>query len=77
MIRRPLVTSALALALAVAPLTARAQQPQPQAQPQAGRGVGRDLTLAIGEQVVVPSSDIRQYSEGTPGNDLGDTLERS
>jgi len=71
MIRRPLVTSVLAFALgaavAVAPLAARAQQPQPQAQPPAGRGAGRDLTLAIGEQVVVPSSDIRQYSEGTPG----------
>jgi pilus assembly protein CpaC len=56
---------AFTLGLATAmPITTYAQQQQ---QPAQQRGVGRDLSLAVGEQVVIPASDIRQYSEGTPG----------
>lgn len=69
MTRRPIASTVLCLALAAAGVVAApaALAQQPQAQGGNRGGAGRDLTLAIGEQVVVPSSDIRQYSEGTPG----------
>jgi pilus assembly protein CpaC len=50
--------------------TAHAQQPAtppPGGTTAAPRGTGRDLTLAVGEQVLVPAEGIRQFSEGTPG----------
>ena len=46
----------------VTPPTAPATTPVPPA-----RGAGRDLSLAVGEQVLVPADGIRQFSEGTPG----------
>ena len=65
-LRPALLAASLALAAFHVPAVVYAQQPQqPQGGP--GRGVGRDLSLAIGEQVVIPASDIRQFSEGTPG----------
>jgi len=51
--------------LAAAP--ALAQQPAAGTTTAAPRGTGRDLSLAVGEQVLVPAEGIRQFSEGTPG----------
>ncbi len=68
MIRRSIATKLFAGLLAFTAAGALAPDAHAQQQPAGqGRGVGRDLSLAIGEQVVIPASDIRQFSEGTPG----------
>ena len=59
------LAGALSVALSAALIPSAAFAQQPAASP--GRSAGRDLTLAIGEQVVIPAGDIRQFSEGTPG----------
>lgn len=61
-LRLATILSALAAALPSV-RSAYAQQP---ATP-AARPAGRDLTLAVGEQVPIPAEGIRQFSEGTPG----------
>lgn len=50
--------------LGLAPSLAHAQQPQTGS---GSRPQGRDLSLAVGEQILIPAGDIRQFSEGTPG----------
>ncbi|MEZ4406756.1 MAG: type II and III secretion system protein [Polyangiales bacterium] len=50
------------VSLGLAPSLALAQQPATGQRPG-----GRDLSLAVGEQILVPSEGIRAFSEGTPG----------
>ena len=56
--------AALQFAAVLAAPSAFAQQPATQPAP---RGPARDLSLAVGEQVLVPAEGIHQFSEGTPG----------
>lgn len=51
-----LVSAGLAPSLALAQQPAAGQRPG-----------GRDLSLAVGEQILVPAEGIRAFSEGTPG----------
>lgn len=65
-LRSTAALAALGCAGLLASAPALAQQPAAQTTA-APRGTGRDLSLAVGEQVLVPAEGIRQFSEGTPG----------
>lgn len=66
-IRSIVTLAALTSAGVLVGAPALAQQPAAATTTAAPRGTGRDLTLAVGEQVLVPAEGIRQFSEGTPG----------
>jgi pilus assembly protein CpaC len=56
---------AAALAIAAAPPAAEAQ-PKPPAKPD-GKTEDKALGLGVGESKTLPATDVKQYSEGTPG----------
>ena len=56
------LAGALSVALSAALIPSAAFAQQPAATP--GRGAGRDLTLAIGEQVVIPEKLVPHFKPG-------------